>query len=73
MVSTMLEVILSQQYQVPIPQEIRDLLNLKAGQKFTILLQGDSITLVPKPSIQSLRGVLKGANISNVRDRSERV
>ena len=73
MVSTMLEVILSQQYQVPIPQEIRDLLNLKAGQKFEILLQGDSITLVPKPSIQSLRGVLKGANISNVRDRSERV
>ncbi len=69
----MLEVILSQQYQVPIPQEIRDLLNLKAGQKFTILLQGDSITLVPKPSIQSLRGVLKGANTSNVRDRSERV
>jgi len=69
----MLEVSLSQQYQIPIPQEIRDLLNLKAGQKFTILLQGDSITLVPKPSIQSLRGVLKGANTSNVRDHSERV
>jgi len=69
----MLEVSLSQQYQIPIPQEMRDLLNLKAGQKFTILLQGDSITLVPKPSIQSLRGVLKGANTSNVRDHSERV
>ena len=69
----MLEVILSHQYQVPIPQEIRDLLNLKVGQKFEILLQGDSITLVPKPSIQSFRGVLKGANIHNVRDRSERI
>jgi AbrB family looped-hinge helix DNA binding protein len=69
----MLEVGLSQDYQVCIPQEIRDLLNLKAGQKFAILLQGDSITLVPKPSMQSLRGVLKGANISNVRDRSERI
>jgi AbrB family looped-hinge helix DNA binding protein len=69
----MLEVTLSPQYQVPIPQEVRDLLNLKAGQKFSVLLQGDSITLVPKSSVQSFRGVLKGANINNVRDRTERI
>ncbi len=69
----MLEVGLSQDYQVCIPQEIRDLLNLKAGQKFSILLQGDSITLVPKPAIQSFRGILKGANVNNVRDRIARI
>jgi hypothetical protein len=33
MLTTELEVTLSQQYQVPMPQEIRDLLNLKVGQK----------------------------------------
>ncbi|WP_434686996.1 AbrB/MazE/SpoVT family DNA-binding domain-containing protein [Pseudanabaena minima] len=69
----MLEVTLSQQYQISIPQEIRDLLNLQVGQKFSVVLKNDSITLVPQPSIQSFRGVLKGANIHNVRDRSERV
>jgi AbrB family looped-hinge helix DNA binding protein len=69
----MLEVTLSQHYQVSIPQEVRDLLNLKAGQKFLVVLQNDSITLVPRSSTQSFRGILKGANISNVRDHSERV
>lgn len=69
----MLEVTLSQQYQISIPQEIRDLLNLQVGQKFLVFLKNDSITLVPKYSIQSFRGVLKEANTQNVRDHSERV
>ncbi|MEI6709143.1 MAG: AbrB/MazE/SpoVT family DNA-binding domain-containing protein [Methylococcales bacterium] len=43
----MLEVTLSEQYQVVIPKEIRDSLHLKARQKFSIVLKGDSITLVP--------------------------
>ena len=69
----MLEVTLSQHYQISIPQEIRDLLNLQVGQKFSVVLKNDAITLIPQPSLQSFRGVLKGANIHNVRDRSERV
>ncbi|WP_103666476.1 AbrB/MazE/SpoVT family DNA-binding domain-containing protein [Pseudanabaena sp. BC1403] len=69
----MREVTLSQHYQISIPQEIRDLLNLQVGQKFSVVLKNDSITLVPQSSIQSFRGVLKGANTHNVRDRSERV
>lgn len=69
----MLEVTLSEQYQVAIPKEIRDSLHLKAGQKFSILLKGDSIALVPKPSIKAFRGILRGANTENIRDRSERL
>jgi len=69
----MLEVTLSQHYQISISQEIRDLLNLQVGQKFSVVLKNDSITLVPKSSMQSFRGILKGANTQNVRDRSERV
>jgi len=69
----MLEVTLSQHYQISIPQEIRDLLNLQVGQKSSVVLKNVSITLVPKSSIQSFRGILKGANTHNVRDRSERV
>jgi AbrB family looped-hinge helix DNA binding protein len=55
----MLEVTLSQHYQISIPQEIRDLLNLQVGQKFSVVLKNDSITLVPKSSMQSFRGVLE--------------
>ncbi len=69
----MLEVTLSSQYQVLIPEEIRESLHLTAGQKFSIVVKGDLISLVPKPSFQALRGVLKGANVNNVRDRSERI
>ena len=69
----MLEVTLSPQYQVLIPEEIRESLHLTAGQKFSIVVKGDLISLVPKPSFQALRGVLKGVNIDNVRDRSERI
>ncbi|MFN9061389.1 MAG: AbrB/MazE/SpoVT family DNA-binding domain-containing protein, partial [Pseudanabaena sp.] len=47
----MLEVTLSQHYQISIPQEIRDLLNLQVGQKLLVFLKNDSITLVPKYSI----------------------
>jgi AbrB family looped-hinge helix DNA binding protein len=71
----MLEVTLSQQYQlnISIPQEIRDSLNLQVGQKFSVALKNDAITLVPQSSIQSFRGILKGANIQNIRDHSERI
>jgi len=69
----MLEVTLSPQYQVSIPEEIRNSLHLTAGQKFSIVVKGDLISLVPSPSFQALRGVLKGVNVDNVRDRRERV
>lgn len=69
----MLEVTLSEQYQISIPEEIRDSLHLQAGQKFSISIQDKLISLMPKPDIQSFRGILKGANIDNIRDRGERI
>ena len=69
----MLEVTLSEHYQIAIPKEISDSLHLKAGQKFSIVIHGDSISLVPKTSVSEFRGILKGANIDNIRDRDERI
>ncbi|MDD4963738.1 MAG: AbrB/MazE/SpoVT family DNA-binding domain-containing protein [Gallionella sp.] len=68
----MLEATLSERYQIAIPEEIRTSLHLKAGQKLSVLLQGDTISLIPKPSIKLLRGVLKGANTQDERDRNDR-
>ncbi len=70
----MLEVTLSKEHQIVIPQEVRDTLQLKAGQKFSLIIKGDLISLIPqKTSVESFRGILKGANIDNIRDRDERV
>jgi len=66
----MLEATLSNQNQVVIPKEIVDSLNLQAGQTFDVVLKEDFIVLVPQQTLpKSLRGILKGANIDNIRDR----
>lgn len=69
----MLEVTLSEQYQIIIPKKISNSLQLKVGQKFSIIIKGDLISLVPKSSIDSIRGVLKGANTINIREHNERI
>jgi AbrB family looped-hinge helix DNA binding protein len=63
---------LSSKYQLSIPKGIRDLLNLQAGQRFTVLAKGKVIELVQVRSIKEMRGFLKGANTENVRDRQDR-
>lgn len=63
---------LSSKYQLAIPKAIRETLNLKAGQKFTVVAKGNIIELVPVRSLQSMRGVLKGVNTENYRDRQDR-
>ncbi len=66
----MLEVTLSKQNQVVIPKEIIDALHLQAGQTFDVILKEDFIALVPQQAMpKSLRGILKGANTDNIRDR----
>ncbi len=64
---------LSSKYQLAIPKAIRETLNLKAGQKFTVIAKGNIIELVPVRSLQAMRGVLKGADIDDYRDRRDRV
>jgi AbrB family looped-hinge helix DNA binding protein len=63
---------LSSKYQLAIPKVIRELLNLQAGQQFTVLAKGRAIELVPVRSLKEMRGILKGANTENYRDRQDR-
>lgn len=63
---------LSSKYQIGIPKAVREQLNLHAGQQFTVLARGESIVLVPKRSLDDLRGRLRGADTSKVRDRQDR-
>lgn len=67
----MTTVTLSPKYQVVIPKEIREKLELKPGQKLQIINIGDTIEFVPIRDIKSARGFLKGidTNINREGDR----
>ena len=63
---------LTQKFQIGIPKAFRDDLGLKAGQKFVFVAKGDTIIMIPRRDINEVRGMFKGANTKNVRDRKER-
>lgn len=68
----MLSATLSSKFQIVIPKALREQLHLEAGQQFVFVATGNVINLVPKHDIKQLRGLLKGANPENVRDRQDR-
>ena len=64
---------LSSKFQLSIPKAVREELHLRAGQKFAVITKGDIISLVPVPDLAEMRGILKGADTSNYRDRTDRL
>ena len=64
---------LSPKFQISIPKAVREQLNLHAGQQFVVLARGESIVLAPRRSLNELRGQLRGANTTGVRERQDRV
>lgn len=63
---------LSSKFQIVIPKAVRTANNWRAGQKFVFVPKGKGVLLVPAPSLEQLRGIAKGANPENVRDRNDR-
>ncbi|MCP5407917.1 MAG: AbrB/MazE/SpoVT family DNA-binding domain-containing protein [Chromatiaceae bacterium] len=69
----MTSVTLSSKFQLSIPKTIREQMHLQAGQKFAIIPKGDTIVLAPIHPLDAMRGVLKDADTSNYRDRTDRL
>ena len=63
---------LTEKFQIGIPKAFRDDLGLRAGQQFVFVAKGDAIVMIPRRDIKDVRGMFKGANTENVRDRTER-
>jgi AbrB family looped-hinge helix DNA binding protein len=61
-------VTISPKFQVVIPREIRDRLDLEPGQKVRALAFGNRIEFIPIRSARSMRGFLKGLNTTVDRD-----
>ena len=53
---------ISPKYQVVIPKEVRNSLNLKPGQLIQVIQYQDRIEMIPHKSIADMRGFLKGIN-----------
>ncbi len=49
---------LSSKYEISLPKTVREELHLEAGQKFTLVIRGNIIELVPLRSLSSARGLL---------------
>jgi AbrB family looped-hinge helix DNA binding protein len=71
----MLQAKLSSTFQLSIPKAMRNALDLRAGQQFTLLARGRIIELIPQRSVMEAKGMLSGcecADSSEYRDRTER-
>lgn len=69
----MTTVTVSPKYQVVIPKSVREKMPLKKGQQMTVLVKGDVIYLVPIMPMKHYRGIFKGMNQDNLREKKDRI
>lgn len=69
----MVDVVLSPDFKIEIPEELLKQLNLEAGARFTLFTHGDHLELVPVHPIEWYRGRYPGVNEGEYRDRNDRV
>ena len=63
---------LSSKFQISIPKAVRQEHDWQAGQEFAFLPKGEGVMLVPVPRAGQLKGIAKGANPGDYRDRRDR-
>lgn len=66
-------VTLSTKYQLVIPRDVRERLELEPGAKLTVIEKGGILYLVPERPIAEMRGVARGARRRGLREKKERL
>jgi AbrB family looped-hinge helix DNA binding protein len=61
-------VVLSSEYQVFIPEEIREKTGLKAGASLEVISYNNRIELIPIKPMKSLKGIFKGIDTTILRE-----
>jgi AbrB family looped-hinge helix DNA binding protein len=64
-------VTISTKYQVVIPNDVRDRLKLKPGQKVAVIEKDGVIRLIPIRPLKELRAMAAGITSKNVRDEGD--
>ncbi len=62
---------LSSKFQILVPKDVREALNLKPGQKLDFIQVGSTMHVVPQHSMRDLFGVAAHVKEPFVRDRSD--
>jgi len=65
-------VILSSKFQVVIPRDVREKLNLKPGQKIAVIEKNGVLHLIPQKPIKEMKGFVKNINTRKLRDEEDR-
>ena len=60
---------ISPKYQVVIPRELRENLNLRPGEKVEFLQYENRIEMIPVRDIKKMRGFLKGMDTTVEREK----
>lgn len=63
---------ISSKYQVVIPKQAREYLNLKPKQKLTVIQKDKMLILIPHASLQELKGIAAGARMDDYREKKDR-
>ena len=63
---------LSSKFQISIPKSVREEEGWLPGQKFAFIPKDGGRLLVAVPRLEDIRGVAKGADPKNYRDRDDR-
>ena len=62
----------SSKYQIVIPKAIRERAHIQAGQKLTVILKGNVISLVPQVPLEELRGFVSALDTEGLREEEDR-
>lgn len=65
----MKSVTVSPKYQVVIPREVRQSMEIRPGSKVQVLLYENRIELIPMKNLRRMRGFLKGIDTTVERER----
>jgi AbrB family looped-hinge helix DNA binding protein len=60
---------ISSKYQVVIPEEVRNTLGLKPGQRMEVITYNGRIEMVPVGTAEEMKGFVKGIDTSVPRDK----
>ena len=65
-------VTISPDYQIVIPERIREKYKLEPNKRVALIDKGGSISIVPDIPIEQLVGFAKGIDTENIREKTER-
>jgi AbrB family looped-hinge helix DNA binding protein len=69
----MTAVTLSPKFQIVIPREVRERLELKPGQRIELIVAGGTVHLIPVRPVQELRGFLRGIDTDVPREEDREI